>query len=77
MNKQRNVRNNQLAALLFFECREKENIVLQPSKRQRQEPEDQTIGINTLSLNDNSSTLVQEMVEVPACNNKSKEKTIV
>ena len=37
-----------------------EKTVSQPSKRQREEPEHQTIVINTPSLNGNSSTLVQE-----------------
>ena len=74
MNKQGNVRNSQSATPLFFERREEEETVSQPSKRQREEPEHQTIVINTPSLNGNSSTLVQETLEVPACNNKLKEK---
>ena len=74
MNKQGNVRNSQLATSLFFESREKEKTVSQPSKRQREKPEHQAIVINTANSNGNSSALAQETFEVPPCKNKSKAK---
>ena len=74
MKKQGNVKYSQSATSLFFERREKGKTVSQPSKRQREEPEEHTIVINTPSSNGDSSTLAQETLEVPAINNKSKEK---
>ena len=74
MHKQENVRNSQSATSLFFEGREKEKYVSQPSKRQIEKPEHQAIVINTPNLNSHSSALAQETFEVPPFKNKSKEK---
>ena len=57
-----------------LERKEKEKTVSQTSKRQREQPEHQTIVINSPSSNGNSLTLAQETLGVPAIINKLKEK---
>ena len=47
------------------------------SKRKREEPEHQTIVINTLSSSGNLSKFAQETLKKPAFNNESKEKLAV
>ena len=74
MSKLGNVKNSQSVTLLFFERRENEKNVSQSSKAQIAEPEHHKIVINTSRSNGNSSALAQETLEVPAINNKSKEK---